>query len=460
MLLYNTAKRAKEEFVPITPGQVKMYACGPTVYNYFHIGNARAFLTFDVLRRYFEFRGYKVDYVQNITDIEDKIIAQSLEEGVSYKEVADKYAKAFLEDSASLGIRRPTHQPRATEVLPEIIAAIAALEKSGHAYEVNGDVYFDTASLPEYGQLSGKKTEEQLPGARVLENLQKRNPADFTLWKAGKPGEPVWNSPWGEGRPGWHTECVVMGQKYLGETFDIHGGGADLIFPHHENELAQALALTGKPLARYWMHNGFLNVDGDKMSKSLNNFFTARDILARHSAEAIRFFFLSKHYRSPIDFNREIIEESERAVKNFYAALRDIDYKSISSALDGSYESSEQAFVEAMDDDLNTAKALAVLFDLVRHCKNGQLPRPQREQAALMLVRLGEVLGFFSDLSEKLNTDLPDLSRQLVELLLTYRREARENKDWKLSDRIRDDLASLGVELRDTPSGCDWKIKD
>jgi len=460
MLLYNTAKRAKEEFVPLTPGQVKMYACGPTVYNYFHIGNARAFLTFDVLRRYFEFRGYKVDYVQNITDIEDKIIAQSLEEGVSYKEVADKYAKAFLEDSASLGIRRPTHQPRATEVLPEIIAAIAALEKSGHAYEVNGDVYFDTASLPEYGQLSGKKTEEQLPGARVLENLQKRNPADFTLWKAGKPGEPVWNSPWGVGRPGWHTECVVMGQKYLGETFDIHGGGADLIFPHHENELAQALALTGKPLARYWMHNGFLNVDGDKMSKSLNNFFTARDILARHSAEAIRFFFLSKHYRSPIDFNREIIEESERAVKNFYAALRDIDYKSISSALDGSYESSEQAFVEAMDDDLNTAKALAVLFDLVRHCKNGQLPRPQREQAALMLVRLGEVLGFFSDLSEKLNTDLPDLSRQLVELLLTYRREARENKDWKLSDRIRDDLASLGVELRDTPSGCDWKIKD
>jgi len=460
MLLYNTAKRAKEEFVPLTPGQVKIYACGPTVYNYFHIGNARAFLTFDVLRRYFEFRGYKVDYVQNITDIEDKIIAQSLEEGVSYKEVADKYAKAFLEDSAALGIRRPTHQPRATEVLPEIIAAIAALEKSGHAYEVNGDVYFDTASLPEYGQLSGKKTEEQLPGARVLENLQKRNPADFTLWKAGKPGEPVWNSPWGEGRPGWHTECVVMGQKYLGETFDIHGGGADLIFPHHENELAQALALTGKSLARYWMHNGFLNVDGDKMSKSLNNFFTARDILARHSAEAIRFFFLSKHYRSPIDFNREIIEESERAVKNFYAALRDIDYKNISSALDGSFESYEQAFVEAMDDDLNTAKALAVLFDLVRHCKNGQLPRPQREQAALMLVRLGEVLGFFSDLSEKLNTALPDLSRQLVELLLTYRREARENKDWKLSDRIRDDLASLGVELRDTPSGCDWKIKD
>lgn len=460
MLLYNTAKRAKEEFVPLTPGRVKMYACGPTVYNYFHIGNARAFLTFDVLRRYFEFRGYKVDYVQNITDIEDKIIAQALEEEVPFKEVADKYAKAFLEDSAALGIRKPTHQPRATEVLPEITAAIAALVKSGHAYEVNGDVYFDTASLPEYGQLSGKKTEEQLPGARVLENHQKRNPADFTLWKAGKPGEPVWNSPWGEGRPGWHTECVVMGQKYLGETFDIHGGGTDLVFPHHENELAQALALTGKPLARYWMHNGFLNIDGDKMSKSLNNFFTARDILAQHSAEAIRFFFLSKHYRSPIDFNRGIIKESERAVNNFYAALRAVDYKNIICSRDGSFDASEQAFTEAMDDDMNTAKALAVLFDLARHCKNGQLPRAQREQAALMLVRLGEVLGFFSDLCGKLSKDLPDLSRQLVELLLSYRREARENKDWKLSDRIRDDLSSLGVELRDTPGGCTWKLKD
>ncbi len=460
MLLYNTAKRAKEEFVPLTPDQVKMYVCGPTVYNYFHIGNARAFLTFDVLRRYLEFRGYKVDYVQNITDIEDKIIAQSLEEEVPFREVADKYAQAFLEDSAALGIRKPTRQPRATEVLPETIAAIAAMVKAGHAYEVNGDVYFDTASLPEYGQLSGKKTEEQKPGARVLENLQKRNPADFTLWKAGKPGEPVWNSPWGDGRPGWHTECVVMGQKFLGETFDIHGGGTDLVFPHHENELAQALALTGKPLARYWMHNGFLNIDGDKMSKSLNNFFTARDILAQHSAEAIRFFFLSKHYRSPIDFNREIIEESERAVANFYSALRAVDYQNISCPPDGSYAASEQAFIEAMDDDMNTAKALAVLFELCRNCKNEQLPRPQREQAALMLVGLGKVLGFFTDIRGKLSRELPDLSRQLVELLLRYRREARENKDWKLSDKIRDDLASLGVELRDTPGGCDWKLKD
>ncbi len=460
MLLYNTRTRAKEEFVPLTPGRVKIYACGPTVYNYFHIGNARAFLTFDVLRRYFEFRGFKVDYVQNITDVEDKIIAQSLEENVSFKEVADKYTQAFLEDSAALGIHAPTHQPRATQVMPEIIAAIESLVKKGHAYEVNGDVYFDTSAQTEYGSLSGKKTEEQLPGARVLENLQKRNPADFTLWKAGKPGEPVWQSPWGEGRPGWHTECVVMSQKYLGETFDIHGGGIDLIFPHHENELAQALALTGKPLARYWMHNGFLNIDGDKMSKSLNNFFTARDILAQNSAEAIRFFFLSKHYRSPIDFTREIIQESERAVNNFYSALRVVDYKNITCARDGSFDSQEQEFILAMDDDLNTAKALAILFELARHCKNEQLPRSQREQAALMLVRLGEVLGFFSDLCAKLADKLSDLSRQLVELLLRYRREARENKDWALSDKIREDLEYLGIELRDTPGGCDWSLKD
>lgn len=460
MLLYNTLKRAKEEFVPLTPGRVKIYACGPTVYNYFHIGNARAFLTFDVLRRYFEFRGYKVDYVQNITDIEDKIIAQSLEEEVPFREIAEKYTQAFLEDSAALGIKKPTHQPRATELLPQIIAAIETLVKKGYAYEVNGDVYFDTSALPEYGQLSGKKIEDQLPGARVLENVQKRNPADFTLWKAGKPGEPVWKSPWGEGRPGWHTECVVMSQKFLGETFDIHGGGSDLVFPHHENELAQALALTGKPLARYWMHNGFLNIDGDKMSKSLNNFFTARDILAQHSAEAIRFFFLSKHYRSPIDFTRELIEESERAVSNFYSALRAVDYKNIICSPDGSCQDSEQAFTETMDDDLNTARALAVLFELARKCKNEQLPRSQREQAALMLVRLGEVLGFFTDLCQRLSEALPDLSRQLVELLLRYRREARANKDWALSDKIRDDLEQLGIELRDTPGGCEWKLKD
>jgi cysteinyl-tRNA synthetase len=343
--------------------------------------------------------------------------------------------------------------------MPEIIELINALVEKGNAYEVNGDVYFDTASLPEYGSLSGKKTEDQMPGARVEENLQKRNPADFTLWKRSKPGEPFWQSPWGEGRPGWHTECVVMSRKYLGETFDIHGGGIDLIFPHHENELAQALALTGKPLANYWMHNGFLNVEGEKMSKSLKNFFNARDILEHHSPEAIRFFFLSKHYRSPIDFNREIIEESERAVENFYSSLKSIGFVENSIVEDNSLSQAEQDFIAAMDDDINSAKAIAVLFDLNRQIRNEQLPRTQREQAALMLVKLGRVLGFFQNLESILQDSVPDLSKQLMELILAYRAQARAKKDWAVSDRIRDDLAALGIEIKDTPEGCTWSIK-
>ncbi len=459
MQLYNQSKRKKEEFIPITPGQVKIYACGPTVYNYFHIGNARAFIFFDVLRRYFEYRGYDVTYVQNITDIDDKIIAQAIEEQTSFEDIASKYIQAFLDDSQALGIKPPTHQPKATEVMPEIIELINALVEKGNAYEVNGDVYFDTASLPEYGILSGKKTEDQMPGARVEENLQKRNPADFTLWKRSKPGEPFWQSPWGEGRPGWHTECVVMSRKYLGETFDIHGGGIDLIFPHHENELAQALALTGKPLANYWMHNGFLNVEGEKMSKSLKNFFNARDILEHHSPEAIRFFFLSKHYRSPIDFNREIIEESERAVENFYSSLKSIGFVENSIVEDNSLSQAEQDFIAAMDDDINSAKAIAVLFDLNRQIRNEHLPRTQREQAALMLVKLGRVLGFFQNLESILQDSVPDLSKQLMELILAYRAQARAKKDWAVSDRIRDDLAALGIEIKDTPEGCTWSIK-
>ena len=459
MQLYNQSKRKKEEFVPVTPGQVKIYACGPTVYNYFHIGNARAFIFFDVLRRYFEYRGYEVTYVQNITDIDDKIIAQAIEEQTSFEEIASKYIQAFLDDSQALGIKPPTHQPKATDVMPEIIELINVLVEKGNAYEVNGDVYFDTASLPEYGSLSGKKTEDQMPGARVEENLQKRNPADFTLWKRSKLGEPFWQSPWGEGRPGWHTECVVMSRKYLGETFDIHGGGIDLIFPHHENELAQALALTGKPLANYWMHNGFLNVEGEKMSKSLKNFFNARDILEHHSPEAIRFFFLSKHYRSPIDFNREIIEESERAVENFYSSLKSIGFVENSIVEDNSLSQAEQDFIAAMDDDINSAKAIAVLFDLNRQIRNEQLPRSQREQAALMLVKLGRVLGFFQNLESILQDSVPDLSKQLMELILAYRAQARAKKDWAVSDRIRDDLAALGIEIKDTPEGCTWSIK-
>jgi len=458
MQIYNTATHRKQEFIPVKPGKVSLYACGPTVYDYFHIGNARAFLFFDVARRYLEYRGYDVTYVQNITDIDDKIIARSIEAGIPFSEFAAKYASAFLEDSAALGIKPPHHQPRATQMMPQIIALIEQLVQHGYAYEVEGDVYFDTARLPEYGQLSGKKIEDQLAGARVAENTLKRNPTDFTLWKHSKPGEPIWQSPWGEGRPGWHSECVVMGQHYLGQTFDIHGGGVDLVFPHHENELAQAYALSGQPLANYWVHNGFLNIEGEKMSKSLDNFFTARDILAQHSAEAIRFFFLSKHYRSPIDFNREIIAESERAINNFRESLKAIDYLKLpeDKTFQTEMEASEQEFVRAMDDDFNSAKAIAVLFDLNHKVRNQALELSQRQNAARMLVRLGSVLGFFQHLATELSSSIPDLSKQLIDIIIRQRAKARADKNWALSDQIRDELAALGITLKDTPQGCEW----
>jgi cysteinyl-tRNA synthetase len=461
MKLYNTKSRSKEEFVPLEAGKLKLYACGPTVYDYFHIGNARAFITFDVVRRYFEYLGFEVTYVQNITDIDDKIIEQAIAEDRDFHEIADKYAAAFLEDCAKLGIQKPTVQPRATEVMPQIIALIDQLVQKGNAYEADGDVYFDTASLPGYGSLSGKQIEDQMAGARVVANMQKKHPADFTLWKKSKPGEPLWQSPWGEGRPGWHTECVVMSQHYLGESFDIHGGGIDLVFPHHENENAQAMALTGKPLARYWMHNGFLNIDGEKMSKSLKNFFTARDILGEYDPEVIRFFFLSKHYRSPIDFTRELIEESHKAVQNFYKALSAIDFLSLSRTeiLAPEIIECEKAFREAMDDDFNSARAIALLFDLAHRVRDAKLDQGLREDAALMLVKLGRVLGFFKNLQERLQDTMPDLSKQLIELILNYRKEARANKDWALSDRLRDDLLALGIEIKDSPGGSTWDLR-
>lgn len=458
MKIYNTMSRQKEDFVPITPGKVRLYACGPTVYNYFHIGNARAFLFFDVVRRYFQFRGFEVTYVQNITDIDDKIIAQAIEESRDFAEVASLYTTAFLEDSAALGIGKPDFQPKATDFVAEIIQLIIQLEQNGFAYEVNGDVYFDTQTMPSYGSLSGKKTEEQLAGARVLENVNKRHPADFTLWKAAKPGEPEWESPWGKGRPGWHSECVVMSRQLLGETFDIHGGGIDLIFPHHENELAQAMALTGKPLANYWMHNGFLNIEGEKMSKSLKNFFTARDILSQYEAEVIRFFFLSKHYRSPIDFDRELIEESNRALRNLHSAFADWDIADL-EGMDPEPEALA-AFNTAMDDDFNSAKAIALFFDLAHKAKNKQNPEGIRKSAAATLYTLGKVLGFFQNLKAKRDGQLNKLSGALIELVLGYRKQARENKDWALSDKIRDDLAAIGIEIKDTKEGCLWHLKE
>lgn len=461
MQLYNTQTRKKEEFIPLEEGKLKLYACGPTVYNYFHIGNARAFLFFDVVRRYFEYLGYEVSYVQNITDIDDKIIEQAIAENTDFKTIADKYAAAFLEDTDGLGIKRPDFQPRATEVMPQIIALIHDLEKKGFAYEVEGDVYFDTAALPAYGSLSGKQIEDQKAGARVAENIQKKHPADFTLWKKSKPGEPVWDSPWGEGRPGWHTECVVMSQHHLGQSFDIHGGGIDLVFPHHENENAQALALSGKPLARYWMHNGFLNIEGEKMSKSLDNFITARDILKKYDAEAIRFFFLSKHYRSPIDFNRELIIESDKAVDNFYKALAGIDIESLDDSAISSADilAFEDSFREAMNDDFNTAKAIAILFELANITRSANSELPLRQDAAKMLLKLGRTLGFFKDPAKRLSQEIPDLSKALIEMMINYRNDARTRKDWALADKIRKDLLELGIEIKDSPDGSTWNMR-
>jgi len=463
MKIYNTLTRKKEEFKPIEPGKIKMYNCGPTVYNYIHIGNARNNVVFDVIRRYFEFLGFDVTYVQNITDIDDKLIEQSISEKIPASEVAKKYIKAFFDDITKLGIKKLTHQPKATEYIGEMIKLIKTLEDKGFAYEKNGDVYFSVTSFKEYGKLSGKKIEDQKAGARVEANKLKKHPADFTLWKKAKPGEPNWGSPWGKGRPGWHTECVVMSRKFLGETFDIHGGGNDLIFPHHENELAQAEAISEKPLANYWIHNGFLDLEGEKMSKSLGNFFTVKDVLKKFDPETIRFFFLSKHYRSPIDFSEEILKESQQAMKNFYSILSEVDYLSFQT------ESPEYSakqfklkgkFTEAMDDDFNTAKAVAVLFEIVKIIRDLKTKsNADYKNYAHLLIELGSALGFFQNIEEKLKTNLDSISENLIELLIKYRKIFKQEKNWKFADMIRDDLKKTGIVLKDTKDGTDWSFE-
>ncbi|MFO7895701.1 MAG: cysteine--tRNA ligase [Candidatus Cloacimonadales bacterium] len=458
MKIYNTLNKRKEEFRPLQPGRVNMYVCGPTVYNYFHIGNARPLIFFDVVRNYLQYSGYNVTLVRNITDIDDKLIEQSIREDLPVKQIAAKYIAAFYEDCQALEIAPADHHPHATEYIGEMINLIKRLEEKEMAYAENGDVYFAVNRASGYGKLSGKKLEDLQAGARVEANQQKRHAADFTLWKKAKPGEPQWASPWGKGRPGWHTECVVMSEKYLGDTFDIHGGGIDLVFPHHENELAQAEALNHKPLANYWMHNGYLNIEGKKMSKSLNNFFTARDILQKYSPEAIRFFFLSKHYRSPIDFNEQIINESEQAVKTLYSALETADYLAFRSEKPN-YSAAQtllkKEFEAAMDDDFNTAKAISSLYKIAKkHLPNSA----DHKNWAHLLIELGSVLGFFQNIEQKLQKNLNGTSEQLIELLLKYRRQAKQDKNWQLADAIRNDLKAIGIELKDSPSGTDWKI--
>ncbi|KXG74808.1 cysteine--tRNA ligase [Thermotalea metallivorans] len=459
MKLYNTLTRKKEEFVPLVPGEVKMYVCGPTVYNYFHIGNARPFTVFDTLRRYLEYRGYKVTYVQNFTDIDDKIIARAAEEGISPGEISEKYIEEYYKDAAALGIRKADIHPRVTENVEEIIAFVQKLIDKGFAYEVNGDVYFDTTKFHEYGKLSKQSLEDLEAGARIEVNEVKRNPMDFALWKAQKPGEQAWDSPWGKGRPGWHIECSVMSTKYLGETIDIHAGGQDLIFPHHENEIAQSEACTGHPFARYWLHNGYITINDEKMSKSKGNFFTVRDILKEFDGEVIRFFLLSAHYRNPINFSRELMEQSQSALDRLYNAKGNLEHllenvedrmvRDEERQLLAQWKIYKDKFIEAMDDDLNTADAIAAIFELVKEINSnvkGTSSKELVQRSYALLVELAGVLGLLNKRNEEAID--PDIL-QLVE----ERQKARKEKNFALADKIRDELKEKGFILKDTPQG-------
>jgi cysteinyl-tRNA synthetase len=460
MQIYNSLTRKKETFVPLREGKVGIYACGPTVYNFFHIGNARPFILFDVLRRYFEHRGYEVTFVQNFTDIDDRMIQKANEEGTTVKEVADRYIAAYFEDAKALGIRPATVHPRATEHIPQIIAIIEKLIAKGYAYAVNGDVYYRVKAFPGYGSLCGQDLDDLEAGAsqRLDVETDKEDPMDFALWKAQKPGEPAWESPWGPGRPGWHIECSAMSMTYLGETFDIHTGGKDLLFPHHENEIAQSVGATGKPYVRYWMHNGFINIDNEKMSKSLNNFFTVRDIAQQYDLEAVRMFMLSAHYRSPVNFSKDMIAQAHASLTRLYTA-RDQFAFLLQSAPDRELTQEEKDFVlrvqntrerfdQAMDDDMNTADAICALFELVRD-GNVTLSAGSAKGAVKaaydMLISLTDVLGLLL----KKGDGLPDDIQQLVD----RRAAARKNKDWKLSDTLRDEIKALGYILEDTPQG-------
>ncbi|MBS5644333.1 MAG: cysteine--tRNA ligase [Clostridiales bacterium] len=454
MKIFNSMTRKKEEFVPVHSGEARIYACGPTVYNYFHIGNARPFIVFDTLRRYLEYRGYKVTFVQNFTDIDDKMIKAANEQGITVKQLGEHFIEEYFKDAKGLNIRPATVHPKATEHIEDIIRLISRLIEEGHAYVAeNGDVYYDTESFKDYGKLSGQDLDDLEMGARIEVNDVKKNPMDFALWKAKKPGEPAWESPFSEGRPGWHIECSAMSQKYLGDTFDIHGGGQDLKFPHHENEIAQSEGATGKTFANYWMHNGYINIDNRKMSKSLGNFFTVRDISKEFDLLAVRLFMLSSHYRNPINFSRDLIVQAEAAlsrIANCRENLRFVAEAGKSEAkkeLD--LESFRQRFIDAMDDDLNTADAIGVIFDLVKELNTAFSQGGDAAQAKEGLGMLDELLGVLGLIKEEREEEIPSEIQALAE----ERAEARKAKDWARADAIRDQLKEAGYELKDTPEG-------
>ncbi|MED1874195.1 cysteine--tRNA ligase [Brevibacillus borstelensis] len=462
----NTLTKQKEAFVPLEPGKVKMYVCGPTVYNYIHIGNARPAIVFDTLRRYLKYRGYEVTFVQNITDVDDKLIRKANEEGITVKEVADRYTDAFNEDLRSLNILPPDIQPRVMQTIPEIIQFIEGLIEKGYAYDSEGDVYFRTGRFTEYGKLSHQPLDELQAGARVEINEKKENPLDFALWKAAKPGEVSWSSPWGEGRPGWHIECSAMALKFLGDQIDIHAGGADLVFPHHENEIAQSECFTGKVFARYWLHNGMLNINNEKMSKSLGNFILARDLIQHYGGELIRFFMLQGHYRNPINFSDDLLEQAANGlerIKTAYANLRHRLETARPQEPNGLAE--EQArtisqlreqFIAEMDDDLNTANAITVVYEVVKeanlYLRNQNVGREQVEQYLSLLTELTSVLGVQLEQAE-------ELLDSEVEALIGERTEARRLRNFARADEIRDLLSEKGIVLEDTPQGVRWRRK-
>ena len=470
LFVYNTLTQKKEKFKPRSPGKVKMYVCGTTPYDHCHLGHARCYVVFDVIRKYLEYKGYEVIYAQNFTDIDDKIINRAQQLGSKIEDVAEKYISGYFEVMGKLNIKEANFYPKTTEYIQEMIKLIEKLINQGYAYVIDGDVYFEIAKFDGYGKLSHRSREEMQAGVRIEVNKRKRNPLDFALWKSAKPGEPCWESPWGKGRPGWHIECSAMSMRHLGASFDIHGGGQDLIFPHHENEIAQSEAVTGKPFASYWLHNGFVTVNREKMSKSLGNFFTLQEIYEKYSPDVVRFFLISQYYRSHVDFSDDKMEEARKSLERFHNTLENIGFllkglkagkkSSPPKREDSSISEAKEKFTTAMDDDFNTARALGYIFDLVGKA-NKKISERSPDLSFLLaaeraLRSMGSLLGFVKEkVIEKAGMD-----EFQIEKLIDQRDAARERKDWKKADKIRSDLEKTRIILEDTPAGTRWKYRE